>query len=105
VEHAAIDRAIVIGISNPKYGQVVGAFLQRSGQRRLGDDEVRAWVRERLGRHKAPLHVFWLGEEGVPGEVPLTGSGKVKKFEMVRVAEELVNNGGEGQSGAPSAKL
>jgi acyl-CoA synthetase (AMP-forming)/AMP-acid ligase II len=42
-----------------------------------------------LGRHKAPVHVFWLGED-CSGEVPLTGSGKIKKFVLRDVAEELL---------------
>ncbi|KAK5948231.1 putative NRPS-like protein biosynthetic cluster [Knufia fluminis] len=54
---------------------------------RLSDEQIRDWVREKLGRHKAPAHIFWLGEDGVPADVPLTGSGKVRKFEMAKVAE------------------
>ena len=53
--------------------------------------DIRDWVRATLGKHKAPSHVFWLGsDDGVPSSVPLTGSGKVKKFEMARLGEELV---------------
>jgi acyl-CoA synthetase (AMP-forming)/AMP-acid ligase II len=52
-------------------------------------DEVRSWVRKVLGRHKAPIHVFWLGED-CSDEVPLTGSGKIKKFVLRDVAEGLL---------------
>ena len=51
---------------------------------------MREWVKQKLGRHKAPAHVFWLGEGGVPSEVPLTGSGKVKKYEIARLGEEIL---------------
>ncbi|KAF3065194.1 putative acyl-CoA synthetase YngI [Daldinia childiae] len=93
--HPAITRAIVTGLKDAHYGEVVGAFLQladeavKEGQK-LGDQEVRDWVQQKLGRHKAPTHVFWLGEDGVPADVPLTGSGKVKKFEMARFGEEIL---------------
>jgi hypothetical protein len=35
------------------------------------------------------MHVFWLGED-CSGEVPLTGSGKIKKFVLRDVAEGLL---------------
>lgn len=50
-----------------------------------------------LGRHKAPAHIFWFGEEGVENEVPQTGSGKVKKHVLrdwaVRVVLEREKRG------------
>lgn len=61
----------------------MGAFiLIAPGQARPADDDLRVWTRETLGRHKAPQHVFVFGEEGVPGTVPITGSGKVRKVEL-----------------------
>jgi acyl-CoA synthetase (AMP-forming)/AMP-acid ligase II len=63
--------------------------LREEGADKPSFDEVRSWVRKVLGRHKAPVHVFWLGED-CSGEVPLTGSGKIKKFVLRDVAEELL---------------
>lgn len=91
--HPAISRAVVVGLKNKHYGEVVGAFLELAeGQeaRRPNDAELKDWVRKRLGGHKSPTHVFWLGEGGVPAAVPLTGSGKVKKFEMAKLGEEML---------------
>ncbi|KIW72918.1 hypothetical protein PV04_01077 [Phialophora macrospora] len=100
VEHEAIDRAIVVGVKHARYGEVVAAFLQRSAGggyttvatagHRPSDDNIREWVRLKLGRHKAPAHIFWLGEDGIPATVPLTGSGKVRKFELAQLAGQLV---------------
>ena len=58
----------------------------------LSDDEVREWVKTRFGRHKAPAHVFWFGKDGIPeySAVPLTGSGKVRKYELAKVAEQIL---------------
>lgn len=89
--HPSITKAIVTGLKDAHYGEVVGAFLQgEDGKPRPTDQEMRDWVRQKLGKHKAPAHIFWLGEGGVPLDVPLTGSGKVKKYEMAKFGEETL---------------
>lgn len=85
--HPSIELASVIGITDQKYGEVVGAFIQVApGQSRPADEDLRSWTRETLGRHKAPQHVFVFGEEGVSSTVPVTGSGKVRKVELRQMA-------------------
>lgn len=92
VQLPAVERAVVVGLPHPRYQEVPAAFLQRAeGAERPSDDEIREWTRATLGRHKAPVHIFWLGEGGVPDEVPITGSGKIKKFEMRRIGQELLS--------------
>lgn len=89
--HPAIGQAIVVGLKDEHYGEVVGAFVELAEGRRQPDDEkVRMWVRSHLGKHKSPTHIFWLGQGPVPTSVPLTGSGKVKKFEMAKLGDELL---------------
>jgi len=91
VAHPAVSLAVVTGLKDEHYGEVVGAFLGlESGHKPLSTDEVREWVRRKLGKHKAPTHVFWLGHDGVPLNVPLTGSGKVRKFEMAQLGNKLL---------------
>ncbi|POR37790.1 Putative acyl-CoA synthetase YngI [Tolypocladium paradoxum] len=93
--HPSISRAIVVGLKDKHYGEVVAAFVERAEtSAEPSDAELRDWVRTRLGKHKSPAHVFWLGEGGVPGGVPLTGSGKVRKFEMAKLGEELLQKMG-----------
>lgn len=95
VQHAAIERAIVVGLPHPRYQEVPAAFLHRAeGAQRPSDDEIREWTRLTLGRHKAPVHIFWLGEDGVTSEIPITGSGKIKKFEMRRIGQALLERSG-----------
>ncbi|KAJ5676467.1 AMP-dependent synthetase/ligase [Penicillium maclennaniae] len=94
--HPYIELASVIGIPDQKYGEVVGAFIQITpGQTRPSDDDLRAWTRETLGRHKAPQHVFVFGEEGIPNTVPITGSGKVRKVELRQVATNALAQRGQ----------
>lgn len=95
--HPAITLAVVVGLKDEHYGEVVGAFLDgphrtssAGAANHLTKTEVREWVTKRLGKHKAPAHVFWMGEGGVPDAVPLTGSGKVRKFELAKLGEELL---------------
>lgn len=101
VKHASIDHAIVVGLPHPRYQEVPAAFLQRAeGASKPSVEEIQAYVRETLGQHKAPVHVFWLGEDGVPADIPITGSGKIKKVEMRCLGQELLDAGAE-----PKAKL
>ncbi|CAK3966551.1 acid Co-A ligase [Lecanosticta acicola] len=91
VAHPAVDRAVVVGLPHPRYQEVPSAFLQRAeGAERPSLEEIQEFSRKTLGRHKAPMHVFWLGEDGVTADLPTTGSGKVKKFEMRKIGEELL---------------
>lgn len=87
--------AVVVGLPDAHYGEVVGAFLGREsggGAAKLTDSEVRDWVGSKLAKHKVPAHVFWLGQNGLPAAVPLTGSGKVRKFEMARLGRKLLED-------------
>jgi len=89
--HPALGLAVVVGLKDAHYGEVVGAFLGAdNGHPRPTDDDVRDWVRRKLGKHKAPTHLFWLGVDGVPNQVPLTGSGKVRKFEIAQLGNKLL---------------
>ena len=67
---------------------------------RPGDEEVRKWVRTKLARFKAPVHIWWLGDEKVPEEWPKTMSGKISKPELRKIVEKLEGTGEE-----PKAKL
>ncbi|KAF1831747.1 acetyl-CoA synthetase-like protein [Decorospora gaudefroyi] len=90
VAHPSISRAIVVGVSHSRYVEVPAAFLSHEpGTEKPNLAEVQSWVRKVLGRHKAPVYIFWLGED-CEAEVPLTGSGKIRKFVLRDVAEEIL---------------
>ncbi|KAL6413990.1 hypothetical protein AUP68_03523 [Ilyonectria robusta] len=89
--HPSLSRAIVVGLKNHHYGEVVGAFVELAEtQNQPNDQELRDWVRKKLGGHKSPTHVFWLGQDDVPATVPLTGSGKVRKIDMAKLGDEIL---------------
>ncbi|KAJ5406011.1 hypothetical protein N7465_007295 [Penicillium sp. CMV-2018d] len=91
MSHPSVSEASVIGIKDERYGEVVGCFLKTSGQsQKPKNEELRQFVGEKLGRHKAPNHVFWLGEKGVGKDFPKTGSGKHQKHLMREIGNRLV---------------
>ena len=98
-EMEAIAQASIVGVPDEKYGETVGAFLElKEGAGRPGDEDIRNWVREKLARFKAPVHIWWLGDENVPEDWPKTMSGKISKPELRQLVEKLVGNGKEAKA-------
>lgn len=91
MQHSTIVQASVIGLPDEKYGELVCTFLKpRASHPRPSLKEIRELVREKLGWHKAPMHVFWLNEGE---EFPKTGSGKVQKHILKAQAKNLLKDG------------
>lgn len=93
IEHEAIIQAQIIGVPDDRYGEELGAFLElKEGSSRPSDDELRAFVREKLARFKAPRYFWWLGDKGgkVPNEWPKTASGKVSKPDLRKLLKSLL---------------
>jgi fatty-acyl-CoA synthase len=53
---------------------------------KLSEDTVIEWVRARLARFKVPRHVLFVDES----EIPLTASGRAKKFELTKIAQQKI---------------
>lgn len=78
--HPAVARAAVVGAPDPRYGEVVAAFIELADSSNgpgsgLAQTDLtttlQAWTREALGRHKAPQYVWVLGPQrggGLGGE-------------------------------------
>lgn len=79
LRHPGVKECCVVGLDDPRYGEVVSCFLKGTEESRPRDEDVRDWVSSSLDQIKAPQHIFWLGDEGVGQELPKTGSGKYKK--------------------------
>ncbi|EAQ29111.1 putative long-chain fatty-acid-CoA ligase [Erythrobacter sp. NAP1] len=77
LEHPAIAEAAVAGVPDEKWGEIVACFMRPTdGAERPTDDELKAFIRERLSPQKTPAHWVWMKE------FPLTGSGKIQKFQL-----------------------
>jgi mevalonyl-CoA ligase len=96
LEHPSIAQAAVVGIRDHRYGEVVAAFVAtRPGAGKLSLDDARQWVQDRLGRHKAPAYIFWVGPTESVAEFPLTGNGKYRKDLLRNVGDRMVAEGGQ----------
>ena len=77
LEHPAIAEVAVAGVPDEKWGEIVAAFMRLvDGAERPSDDDLKAFIRERLSPQKTPAHWVWMTE------FPLTGSGKIQKFQL-----------------------
>jgi len=63
---AGVKDVQVVGVPDPKYGEVVGAFITR------------------FARYKAPKYVFFVDE------FPQTASGKIQKYKLREMAAEAI---------------
>lgn len=90
--HSAIAEVSVIGLPDEKYGEIVGCFLRAvEGETKPGDAEIRQWVGSKLGRHKIPTWIFWIGQQGVADDFPKTGSGKHQKHLLRALGVKLLD--------------
>lgn len=82
-DHPAVAQASVVGVPDEKYGEIVAAvIIPGDSAAPPSPDELKAYCRDRLARHKAP--VLWFIVE----EFPLTASGKVQKFMLQQLISE-----------------
>ena len=88
LDHARRAGRQVVGIPDPKLGELVGAFVRvRPGYEDMTEDDVRAFAIPRIARYKVPKRVFFVDD------FPMTPSMKVQKFKLREMAEELVRAG------------
>jgi len=81
-QHPAVLVAAVIGTKDETRGEAPVAFVQLKPEaEKLSENDIRAWVRERIAPYKVPRNVHFLDQ------MPLGVTGKVLKREL------KVNNG------------
>ena len=79
-QHPAVEEVTVIGVPDEYQGQSVKAFVKLREGQALGEEELRTFLQDRLGRHEVPKHIEFRDT------LPKTMIGKLSKKELV--AEE-----------------
>ena len=71
--HPGVAEAVVIGVADRFWGEVVGAVIRPAGHTAPDEAELAAHCRARLAAYKTPVR--WLLVDGFP----LTATGKIRK--------------------------
>jgi len=74
--HEAIGQVAVIGVPDPRMGEVAIAYVVSAPGRSADPDAIIGWARERLANYKVPRHVV------VVSELPTNATGKILKQEL-----------------------
>jgi fatty-acyl-CoA synthase len=84
--HPGIAQAYVVGVPDPRMGEVGCAWIVPAEQAKPDAEEVIGYCRAELARFKVPAYVLFTTAD----RLPLTVSGKVQKFRLAeRAAAEL----------------
>ena len=82
--HPAVMDAALVGIPHRTLGEEPGAVVTLKPGAKASEEELRAFVAERLAAFKVPVRVvFW------QGMLPRTPTGKILKSELKKVFEDL----------------
>jgi acyl-CoA synthetase (AMP-forming)/AMP-acid ligase II len=86
-----IERAAVVGLPGADGGALLVAAVQIRASERFDEAAIREHLRGQLSSYKVPKRLFALA----PEEFPMTGSGKVRKSDLIgQLAARLAAEGG-----------
>ncbi len=83
--HPAVRDVQVVGVPDKVYGEEVCAFVILKEQGGATAEDLVAYTRERLSRHKAPRYIHFVDE------FPMTASGKIQKFKLREMGVALLH--------------
>jgi fatty-acyl-CoA synthase len=78
----------VAGVTSPKYGEEVGAFIILHEGKSISEEDVKDYCRGQISRFKIPKYIFFMKE------FPMTASGKIQKYKLRDMSAEMLKNQG-----------
>ncbi|WPG98738.1 Hypothetical protein R9X50_00153200 [Acrodontium crateriforme] len=72
-QHPAVSEAVSFAIEDEMYGQDVGVALVLKDGQKVTEDEVKAFMKEKVAKFKVPKRVFFTGV------MPKTATGKIQR--------------------------
>lgn len=83
-EHPAVQAVFTVGVPHPTLGEiVVSCVIRREGQE-LDAAGLKSFAKQSLASYKVPREVLFFAEE----ELPMTGSSKIRRPELRKLAAE-----------------
>ena len=74
LHHPAVAEVAVVGLPSEKWGETPHAFVVLTADASATEDELIAFVRDRIAHYKAPRGITFVAE------LPKTATGKIQKF-------------------------
>jgi fatty-acyl-CoA synthase len=84
LEHPAVAQALVVPVPDPKMGEAGAALIVLRAGANVEPDELLGLASSRLARFKVPKHVLFIDA----AEIPLTPSGRPRKFLLAELAAD-----------------
>ncbi|MGW5381485.1 acyl-CoA synthetase [Nocardia sp. NPDC003963] len=93
VERPDIAEAAVVGVPDRDFGTRLRAFVVPAAGITLGDDDIRAYVKANLARHKVPRDIVFLDE------LPRNATGKLMRRHLLDTDTPAAPHSGGGEAG------
>lgn len=82
--HPAVSDVQVIGVPSERYGEEVMACVILKEGERITEDELKAYMRSKMARHKVPSYIEFVDS------FPQNAAGKIQKYKLRDWAAELL---------------
>ena len=76
MKHGGVEECAMVGIPDGRGSEVTVLFVKGHENTRIGEEEIRSHLKERVARFKVPRRIIFVND------FPRTSTGKVKKTEL-----------------------